>query len=126
MAQSGPTRAEAERCAASMPVGMFGIDDLFIAIEVISFGFKLWQACNQPADSAGVSSAASSAQTDSACFKRARRRVRHAAKRQNLDLKTEQLDGLTAHMLLHVSKASPVSLAACCQEPLIQDVDSDD
>ncbi len=126
IADSGPTRAEAERCSASLPVGMFGIDDVMIAIEVISFGFKLWQACKSPAESAEAVSAAQVTQVDQSEFRRARRRVRRAAVRQNLDLTTANLNGLTAHMLTHVAQADRASLCACCREPQIQDEDSND
>jgi hypothetical protein len=115
------TRQEAEQCAKSMPVGMFGIDDVLIAIEIISYGFQLWQACSAAKTSTEAVAASAMATRESKNFRRARRRVYVAAKRKHVDLSAQDLDGLTQHMLDHVNQADPVIVGVCCSEPPITD-----
>jgi len=116
-----PIHDEARACAESSPVGMFGIDDIAIAIQVIEFGFKLWSACSQPSSAADAVRDVGVASEVTQNFRRARRRVARACRRQNLDLSTENLNGLTAHMLNHVKQADAESLNVCCSEPRIED-----
>lgn len=116
---------EAKLCADAAPVGMFGIDDVMIAISVIELGFKLWQACSSSSSASDAETAANMAGRVPANFRRARRRVSKAARSKNLDLTTENLNGLTAHMLKHVSTTDTEALGVCCSEPPIED-DTDD
>lgn len=119
------TRDEAEKCAASAPVGLFGIDDLAIAVEVITLGFKLWQTCSSSSSASDAVTAAGMAGKNQANFRRAQHRVHHAARKHGQRLSPENLNGLTAHMLQHVSSANDDTLNVCCSEPPIED-ESDD
>lgn len=119
------TADEAKLCAESSPVGMFGIDDLMLAISVIELGFKLWQACSRSSSASDATKAAQITATTPINFRQARRHVNRAARSKGIELSTENLNGLTAHMLNHVVKADEQTLSACCAEPVIED-ESDD
>ena len=120
------TQQEAERCAASAPVGMFGIDDVLILGQVIYLGFKFWQACSAPNDGASAVSNAFEANQWPSSFRRAQKRVRRAAIKHGQWLSDSQLTALTDHMLKHVSQTSSETLGVCCSEPIQPDEEFDD
>lgn len=125
---SSQIRIEAERCAASAPVGLIGVDDILIAVKVIDLAYRWWQSCTavntHEAAQAAASSAMPADENDHIKriqLRKARRRVRRAAKIENYPMSEDRLQGLTLHMLSHVKNAEPASLAACCAEPMIKD-----
>lgn len=118
-------RTEAEACASSAPVGMFGLDDLAIAIQVIEFGFQLWHACAPASSASDVVQAASVAKTAPLNYRKARRRITRSVHAHASNPAAVDIDGLTHHMLDHVSNAPTTSLAVCCSEPPIMDQTDD-
>jgi len=116
-----PFRVEAQACAASAPVGMFGIDDVLIAIEVIDEVYQLWHACQKPASADSAVMASKVAAMEGPQFRKARHRVRHVTHKRNINMSLENQNAMTAHMLLHVHGMQAAPLALCCSQPPIQD-----
>lgn len=122
-------RLEAERCAKSAQegVGLFGIDDLALAVTVIELSFRFWQACSRVSTPREAMATCVSASTEPTHFRKARRRVRRAAVNKGVWLSEESLNDLTNHMLDHVADAGVSGdLGACCSESHIADEEFDD
>jgi len=117
---------QAEECAKSVPVGIFGIDDILIAIEIIYYGFQLWHACSAASSVGDALTSAKLTKQHPLNYRRARRRIILAANSKGKELSMDQANTLTNHMLNFVSQADPATVNACCSEPQIEDDDSDD
>ena len=113
-------QAEAGKCADGQ-VGVFGIDDALILIQVIGYAFQLWQTCSG-ATNAGEAVRSASVARQGLNYRQARRRVFKACRAYGQDLDTDQLDRLTAYMLQHVAATDPTVLTACCAEPPVKDI----
>jgi hypothetical protein len=121
--RNSSTRNQAYACAAEMPKGIIGIDDVLIIAEIVYYGFEIWKSCHESSNPSlsAKSSISNAVEGDGQNYshemlRRAGRGVRRAARHQKVSLSDGDRDLLTTHMLNYVSKSSDESICGCYGE----------
>lgn len=123
------TEQQANACAASAPVGMFGIDDILMIGQIINLGFQIWKGCAPPTPAGEFIASQSEGDGKSyskSFMRRSRRGVIRANRHYGNHPTPEQIDVGTTHMLNHIATAPQEIVVGCCAEPSDVPIPSDE